>query len=75
MDIPQMPFSIAILYSAFFVGGSTGMLFINFKWFSALVRKAKEMISRVQNGESPTLDYDRPTAPVPTVASDGKKAQ
>lgn len=36
------------------------MMAINFKWFTALVNRAKEMIRRVQNGESPTPDYDRP---------------
>lgn len=47
-----------IAYSAFFFLGSSGMLIINFTWFSALIRKAKEMIRRVNNGLPPSRDYE-----------------
>ena len=72
MDIPQVSSAAGIAYSLFFAAGSSGMLFINFKWFTALVARAKQMIKRVQNGQSPTPDYDRPVKSPETA---GKKAE
>ena len=75
IDIPQLSSSMGIAYSAFFVAGSTGMLFINFKWFTGLVNRAKEMIRRVQNGESPTPDYDRSSQSSKSPETVGKKVK
>lgn len=73
MDIPQISFITGLLYSGFFAVGSAGMLYINFKWFGQLISRAKDMVTRVQKGESPTPDYDRPTKPAQTREKAAKK--
>eukprot|EP00892_Ulva_mutabilis_P011122 jgi/Ulvmu1/8382/UM042_0089.1 len=58
VNIPQASQPALIAYCLFFVGGSTGMLIINFTWFSQLIKKAQSMIRRVNNGQPPSRDYE-----------------
>lgn len=47
-------------YLAYFIICCVSMLILNFKWFMLIVGKAKDIIKRVQEGKTPTCDYDRP---------------
>lgn len=46
----------------YFVGGTVGMMAMNWYWFTALVARARGMIKRVQSGRPPTSDYERAPA-------------
>lgn len=36
-----------------------GMMAMNWMWFSALIKRAQDMVRRVQDGRAPTPDYER----------------
>lgn len=58
VDLPEASRPAMIAYTAFFVCGCSGMLLINCIWFTQLVKKAKTMISLVNQGQPPSRDYE-----------------
>lgn len=58
-DIPDSKGWYTWPYMLYMLGGSIGMLVLNASWFAQLTRRAQQMVKRVQDGHTPTPDYDR----------------